>query len=88
MIGRLTRWAKKGYRAGKRVKRFGEQVLAAELELNQASELLHDARRTMRQNDPLTAEERQTVLYAMDEAQEVLVTLQRGAQAARRRVGA
>ena len=88
MLRRLARLAKKGYRAGKRAQRFGEQVLAAELELNHASELLYDARRTMRQNDPLNAEERQAVLYAMDEAQEVLIALQSGLQAAKRRMGA
>ena len=88
MLRRLARLAKKGYRAGKHVKRFGQQVLDTHDELNDASLLLYDACRTMRQNDPLSPEERQAVLYAMDEAQSVLVTLQRGVQAARRRVEA
>lgn len=87
-LARLARLAKKGYRAGKHIQRFGEQVLDAEQDLEAARQQLLAADGLVSAPTYLKPTERVQVSEAIRQGIAALETLQRGAQAAKRRVGA
>ena len=85
---RLARLAKKGYRAGRHIQRFGQQVIENEHNLEYARQQLITAHALVNPPTLLTAAKRVQVAEAIQEGIDALGTLQSGLQAAKRRMGA